>query len=195
VIRPYASVRESIVDGTVLLFRKSGRVAGLIRWATRSTYSHAALAIWIRGRLMVAESRELRGCRLVPLSSVLAGASVARFVPAPHARPDPDALVGAALARLGQPYGWGSILRIALSKLPTSLLRRIPVVGRWIPGGPQWSDDDQSPSGPRMICSQYVAHCYRAAGVDLVPRLSDRDTTPGDLSRSMGLMFAGWVEG
>lgn len=186
----YARARDKLEDADVLLFESKGRVAAVIRWATRSRYSHAALVVRVRGRVMVAESRELRGCRMVPLSSALGAARAVRFVPAPWATLDRAKAVDAALERLGQPYGWGTIVRIGFGKLPTSLLRRIPVIGRWIPGGRQWSEDDQDPNGPRMICSQYVAHCYRAGGVDLVPNLSDQDTTPGDLARSGFLMLA-----
>jgi hypothetical protein len=191
----YADVRGDLADGDVLLFVGRGRVSRLISWATRSQYTHAALVVRLWDRVMVAESRELRGCRLVPLSAALGATHVARFVPAPWATPSGPALVAAALDRLGQPYGWAQILRIGLAKLPTALLRKIPVVGRWIPGGRQWSEDDQDPNGPRMICSQYVAHCYRRGGVDLVHNLADRDTTPGDIARSAGLMFAGFISG
>lgn len=190
---PYDLTRSDFEDGDVLLFRGRGRVARAISWATRSSYSHAGIALWIRGRLMVAESRELRGCRLIPLSSALADAYVSRFIPAPWASIDRERLADAALTRLGQPYGWGSILRIGLNKIPLALLRGIPLVGRVIPTGPQWSEDDETPNGVRMICSQYVAWCYRQAGFDLVPRLADRDTTPGDLARSSALMYAGEI--
>lgn len=190
----YTEARDRIQDGDVLLFEAKGRVSQVISWATRSRYSHAAMAVWIKGRLMVAESREFRGCRLVPLSAALEDAHAAWFTMMPWGTVDRERVADAALARLGQPYGWLHLVRIALSKLPTKLLRLIPYVGKWIPAGRQWSEDDQEPSGPRMICSEYVAHCYRAGGADLVPRLADRDTTPGDLARSALLGWRGRVE-
>jgi hypothetical protein len=190
----YSDARSGIEDADVLLFRGRGRFSRLIQWATRSSYSHAGLAVWFSGRLMVAESRELRGCRIVPLSNAIGSATVCRFVPMPWVQVDRERVVDSALARLGAPYGWAHILRIGLAHLPLWLLRRIPVIGKYVPGGRQWSEDDQAPSGRSLICSEYVAACYRAGGVDLVPRLSDQDTTPGDLARSAALGFAGEVE-
>jgi len=190
----YREARGRVQDGDVLLFRARGPVSRVIGWATRSRYSHVALAVWIRQRLMVAESRELRGCRIIPMSAALQDARVDRYEPPPWATDfDREMVVDAALARLGQPYGYLHLVRIALSKLPTVLLRRLPVVGRWIPAGRQWSEDDREPGGPSMICSEYVSSCYRAGGLDLVPRLADRDTTPGDLARSAALLFAGEI--
>jgi hypothetical protein len=36
--------------------------------------------------------------------------------------------------------------------------------------------------GDRLICSQLVARCYHAAGVDLFPKKSDNFVTPADLA-------------
>lgn len=190
---PYEDLRGNIADGDVLLFRSKGTVASVIRWATRSTYSHAAMAAWYKDRLMVLESRELRGCRAVPLSAALVAGEILVLRTRGGFTMNRTLAIDEAVARLGGPYGWASILRIALSKLPLALLRRIPVLGRVIPRGPTWSEDDETPSGPRMICSEYVARCYRAGGVDLVPNLADRDTTPGDIARSAALAPVGRI--
>lgn len=195
----YASARGTIQSGDVLLFESHGWISATIRWATRSRYSHAALALWLEEppveRLLVAESRELRGCRLVPLSSAVAGArvTVMRCV-----RPLSDVqvavLTGTALDRLGQPYGWRHIALDAIGRLPLmalagtlGLFRRLPVVGRLLerlPFGKAYSENDLEDPGTRVKCSTYVALCYRAAGIDLVPNLADRSTDPGDLARS-----------
>lgn len=185
---PYAQARGGIRDGDVLLFRARGPVAAVIRWATRSEFSHAALAVWVRpdptdptrDRLMLVESREGSGCRMIPLSDAVAGgaARISLFVPRVDAyRP---AVVGAALDRLGQPYGWRSILRDAFGRLPLlSLVWRRR----------QYSTDDLEDAGVRVKCSTLVALAWRAGGLDLVPNLADRSTDPGDLARS------GWLEG
>ncbi len=125
----YSEARGSVEDGDVLHFESRGLVAHVIRWATRSRFSHVGLAVWIHGRLMVAESRELRGCRLIPLSSALVASRAHLLTPALWANLDRGTVVDAALQRLGQPYGYLRLVRIALSKLPTSLLRKLPVVG------------------------------------------------------------------
>lgn len=192
----YEAARPLIKDGDVLLFESKGWVAATIRWATRSTYSHAALAVWWGDRLMVVESREGSGCRAVPLSSVIRSSRVSVFratevpdeVPLtdrstalglPVYRRVREAVAGYAIERLGQPYGWWSILRDALSRLPVLALfwrRR------------HYSIDDLEDPGVRVKCSTLVALAWRqGAGLDLVPNLADRSTDPGDLARSAAL--------
>lgn len=195
----YSAARSLIKNGDVLLFEARGWVAATIRWATRSTFSHAALAVWWGGRLMCVESREGSGCRAVPLSSVLRSAAVSVFrpqVPIPAGvqgfaadldRIELDGTIEArrgdvadvAIARLGQPYGWWSIVRDALSRLPVLALfwrRR------------HYSIDDLEDPGVRVKCSTLVALAWRqGAGLDLVPNLADRSTDPGDLARSAAL--------
>lgn len=180
----YEAVRDGLLDGDVLLFQARGPIAAVIRWAGRSSYSHAGLVARIRGRVFCAESRERKGCRLVPLSSVL---SCSRRVDLfrPNGQADDEqrsAVVVEALEHLGQPYGWWQILRAALSHLP--------LVSLFVPGA-SYSEDDRRPTGSRLTCSAFVARCWRLAGLDLVPRLADGSTEPGDLARSSSLEYAG----
>lgn len=178
--RVYDAVREKLHDGDLLLFQARGIVASVIRWATRSKYSHAGLAVWFDDRLLVLESRELRGCRLIALSDALRAAR-SITVYRPH---DAGPFVGfqavrAGMERLGQPYGWKQILRDALGRLPllALLLRR-----------KQYSEDDAEEPERGMKCSTFVAWAWRRAGYDLVPNLADASTDPGDLARSAALM-------
>lgn len=193
---PYEQARPAVQDGDVLLFQAKGAVAAAIRWAGRSRYSHVGVAVWIRGRLMVAESRELRGCRVVPLSNAV-GSNVVDLYQVPGATRDQrEAVVQTALERLGHPYGWATIVRMAWTHLPLSLgivarwLRRFPLL-RWLPEGRTYSEDDKLPVGTHLVCSAYVATCWRAAGLDLVPNLADSSTEPGDLARSAHLLNVG----
>lgn len=176
---PYGEARALIQSGDLLLFRSRGWIASLIRWATRSRYSHVGLAVWTFGRLMVAESRELRGCRLVPLSAAIGAAHVDLYQVGDATADARSKVVGAALERLGQAYGWGSIVRMALGRLILLRWRR------------RYSEDDQLPPGTHLVCSAYVAACWRLAGVDLVPNLADSSTEPGDLARSSRLVMIG----
>lgn len=190
---PYAEARELIRDGDVLLFKARGPVAAVIRWGTRSEFSHAALAVWMRlggtgerDRLMLVESRERRGCRMIPLSSaVKSGARISWFAPREgDGRIDRRPIVAAAIDRLGAPYGWWSIVRDAFGRLPLlSLVWRRR----------QYSTDDLEDPGVRVKCSTLVALAWRAAGVDLVPNLADRSTDPGDLARSAELVGLGEI--
>jgi len=63
----YDDNRGEIKNGDVLLYRGRSLESRLIRWATRSRYSHAGLAVWWNGRLMVMEAVG-RGVVVTPLS-------------------------------------------------------------------------------------------------------------------------------
>lgn len=52
----YRDVRSAINDGDVLMYLGRNLPSRLIQWATRSRYSHAGLAAWWNGRLMVLET-------------------------------------------------------------------------------------------------------------------------------------------
>lgn len=172
----YSDARQVIEDGDVLLFESAGRVAATIRWATRSRYSHAALAVWWGSRVMVVESREGSGCRAIPLSDAVRTSRIVLYKPTwGPTTLERAAAVDAALRRLGQPYGWWAILKDALSRLPllAVLWRR-----------KHYSLDDEEDPGQRVKCSTLVALAWRAGGKDLVPELADRSTDPGDLARS-----------
>lgn len=67
----YSAARRKIRHGDLLLFPHRGLPGRLIAAAGRSPYSHAALAAWWQGRLMVLEVRQFRGGRAVLLSNVL----------------------------------------------------------------------------------------------------------------------------
>jgi len=201
----YLDARKSIQNGDVLLFESRGWVAATIRWATRSRFSHAALAAWWGERLMLIESREGSGCRALPLSEAVKTGRIVLFKPVGVPDTEPaspqdrdsdryarlgvalgvpvwvcprDRVVEAAKARIGQPYGWWAIVRDALGRLPLLALlwrRR------------HYSLDDLEDPGTRVKCSTLVALAWRAAGRDLVPNLADRSTDPGDLARSAAL--------
>ena len=181
---PYAAVREGIQSADVLLWRGRALWSWVIRWWTRSEYSHAGIAVWVHGRPMAAESRECKGCRLLPLSAAIKGADVDLFQVRPEVstRLKRGPAVQEAISHLGEAYGWRSILRIVLTRLPFGALKWVPVLRHFVPHR-FWSPDDYRETGGRMICSEYVARCYRLGGLDLVPNLRDPDTTPGDIAR------------
>ena len=180
----YSDCRVELRTGDVLLWRGRRLFSWAIRWMGRSVYSHAAIVVRIhlRGgadRVMIAESVEGKGCRLVPLSSALeAGGWIDWYrVDDTFAWPNADAVTDAALSNLGQRYGWGSIWRIFGRRL--------------LPVNQERSMDDAAQSGREMVCSEFVSHVLRRAGVDLVARRSDGTTEPGDLALSPLLELRG----
>lgn len=72
-----------------------------------------------------------------------------------------------ALSLLGTPYGFPDIVWLALYST-------LGLKWRWLERRVMRED--------RMICSQLVATCYAAAGIDVVPGKRAQEVTPGDLA-------------
>jgi hypothetical protein len=164
--RPYAEVRREVRDGDILLCSANDSFSRLIRWSTRSPWSHVALAFQMQevGRVIVLECVEKLGVRAVPLSSFVARTSngtepyPGRILLARHAgmaaksRAKPlKKMAEFAFGRLGDRFSHAEVLKIAL---------RI-VLSRF--------DVRLHPSlGPRdeFICSEYVARCLATVGLE-----------------------------
>ena len=171
--RRYDEVRPCIGNADLLLFRRAGLTGVIIGAASRSIYSHAAMAAWWDDTLFCLEMREWIGGRGVRLSKLVdqypGRIDVYR---ADLGLDERKAAVDAMRQATGVPYGWLTILWHAW--------RTLPVV-RWFVSPPV---DDRANGSP-VVCSSLLARVYReAAGHDPVPNLSDRGTTPGDLARS-----------
>jgi len=179
-----------IGDAWLAQYRGAGFVSSLIKRATGGPHSHSAmLRRNLAGGVDVLELREFCGGRVRPLDQHVAQYPGRIDCFAPNAgnrwswpdKPDcePFSARGAVaymelLTRLD--YGYRSVLRIALRKLP--LAWRFYAL----------TTDDVLNSGRnvRPFCSHAVALAYRKGGfVDCVPRQPDYLTTPADLTRSM----------
>ena len=53
----YEEIRDQIKNGDVLMYKGRGLISSIIRWATRSPYSHAGIAARWNERLMVLEAK------------------------------------------------------------------------------------------------------------------------------------------
>lgn len=186
----YDEARPLIRSGDTLLFCSRGVRGQALQVAGRGQYTHAAKAIWWGrpfepsdrddyGVLLVCETVEGAGGRLVPLSRYVAEypGVIEVFAVNWQSYPQYDRW-GACEWMLrnipGVKYGWGTILRIALSHLP---------VLRWF-----WrpSADDLLQPRRRPVCSTAVARADRlGGGVDPVPGLADEWVEPSDLAKSM----------
>jgi len=169
-----ADVLANISSADLLLFR---RRRGLIAIAGRGIHSHAGMAAWWNGCLMLIESTWPRA-RAITLEN-----AVARYpgrIDVYRANPggrwkqfDREATVAAMRSLCGRRYPLLSLLRVALYHLPFArfLFR---------PGTDDAREDDW-----RKICSQSQAWATRTGGgVDPVENLEDRSTEPADLARS-----------
>ena len=165
--QPYAMIRDQIRDGDMLLCSANDLGSRLIRWATRSQWSHCAIAFRIReiDRVMVLECVQRMGVRAVPMSDFIARTSSGvrpypgRIVLARHqdfqAGSDQAGMakmVTFAFTRLGAKFSkWETVkigLRIALGRLNATMPALIV------------ADDE-------YICSEYVAKCYESVGLPI----------------------------
>ncbi len=167
-LRPqtYAKVRDEVRDGDILLCSAHDPFSKLIRWATHSQWSHVAIAFRMDkiDRVMVLEAVEKYGVRTVPLSTFIARTSsgvtpypghilLARHesFTARTTRSRMQRMAGFAFDRLGDRFAQGEVIKIVLRIL----------LGRFsVPLPKSLGPDDE------FICSEYVARCLHAAGVE-----------------------------
>jgi hypothetical protein len=165
--QPYAEIRGQVRDGDILLCSATDAFSRLIRWATRSPWSHVAVAYRLEeiDRVIVLECVEKIGVRAVPLSSFISRTSngkhpypgkilLARHrAMAAKSRHKPWRKIATfAFNRLGDKFSPGEIARIGLRIAISRFHRRL------------------HPSlGPKneFICSEYVARCFKTVGVEI----------------------------
>ncbi len=177
VAKQYDDVRNQIKNGDVLMYRGRSLVSKLIRWFTKSRYSHAGLAVWWNDRLMVMEAVG-KGVIVNPLSVNVAHydgrvewfASVAEI-----SENERIELVRFAQQELGKEYATWKIIAIGLAIL----------------FGKSAETTDKLRRERRLFCSYYVAQAYNAIGRDLKKNVSDRFMTPDDIASSPELKRRG----
>lgn len=163
----YAVVRDSVRDGDVLLCSATDAGSRLIRWATRSPWSHVAIAFRMTeiDRVLVLECVQRIGVRAVPLSDFISRTSSGehpypgRILLARHLDMPADALAPTmrrmsefAFDRLGDKFSTMEVvkigLRLAFGRLDLVLPTRL-------------RPDDE------YICSEYVAGCFEHVGLPI----------------------------
>jgi hypothetical protein len=162
---PYKTIRDEVRDGDILLCSANDVFSRLIRWATKSPWSHCAIAFRMEeiDRVLVLEAVEKLGVRCVPLSDFLRRTSggiepypgdivLARHTGmAAKSRAKPMKRMAAfAFDRLGDKFSQGEMYKIAA---------RI-IVGRFNRHMPKSLGPDDE-----FICSEYVARCYETIGI------------------------------
>ena len=70
----YRSDRGQIKSGDIILWSGTGIAARIVRWFTKSKWSHVGIAVWWGPRLMVLDSFPFKGTRARPLSHDLKNA-------------------------------------------------------------------------------------------------------------------------
>ena len=165
--QPLEAIVGRVRDGDILLCSGTDPFSRLISWATKSPWTHVAIAYrWpTAGRVMVFESVEKIGVRTVPLKSFISRNSEGqepypgKIILARHSGMA-ERLGGAAshrmadfaVDRFGYPFAAREIVRIGLRILLGGLNRRMP-----------------KSLGPRdeFICSEYVGRCLEEVGIEI----------------------------
>lgn len=162
----YDQARDLIRNGDIALFAGGEGMSLAIEHFTQSPFSHVGF-IWRMDnidRVMLLESIEVAGVRLVPLSTKINGGSagkpypgkmvVARHAGFPAPGPDFDRLFGEmtrfAVDRLGCPYGADDMARIVF-KIAAGMAH-VNLPGHLKPDN-------------AYICSEYADICYRSIGI------------------------------
>jgi hypothetical protein len=150
--------------GKVLLYRGTGLLDRLIRWQTRSCYSHAAILVplppWMVRPPSVIEAAPWAGVRerlLTPEDLRTADC----FDVIGMDEEQWQYAIESARAEIGCRYDWRSVLRF--------LTRR------------------KAGSANRWFCSELVFQKIREAGVTLLERIKDWEVSPGQLRLSLAL--------
>ncbi len=179
----YAAAREKIQNGDIAIFSGREPMSQLIEQATKSAFCHVGF-IWRMDdidRIMLLESIENVGVRMVPLSAKVNGGVSGKpyngqLVIARHADfPEPGPALTAsfrtmtefAVDRLGCPYNAEEIAMIG-AKIAAS------AVGMKLP-------DFLQPANA-YICSEYADICYQKIGIT-VSRADPDLVVPADFAR------------
>ncbi len=162
---PYDQVRPMVQDGDLFLCSAHDPMSRLIRWATKSPWSHIGIAMRMHhiDRVLVLECVARLGTRAVPLSEFISRTSggthpyPGKILLARHDAIAAQAGTGIinrlseyALDRLGTPYSNLETAKVGLRVAAGRLNVKLP--GRLMPDR-------------EFICSEYVARCFAHVGV------------------------------
>jgi len=178
----YADERPTIKDADVVLFRGRDPLSRIIRWVTKSHYSHAGIvAWWDRGEYLMVMEAKGAGVVASRLSRIVDKyhGQVELFTAKKEVEPglNRDKAVHEAKKELGTEYAKMKLFRI---------WRRLIVQ----------MTDVEAPRRPpeKFICSEYVSRSWRKGGVPLADVAGDL-LTPKEISESphlerVGLLMA-----
>jgi len=178
----YSVYRSQFKDGDILMFKGRGLVSSIIKWKTKSAYSHAGIVAWWNERLMVLEAVG-KGVEARPISYVLEHyhGSFDYYRPIKNSgitAVERKKMILFAQEQLGKEYDTIHIIKFFLRML----------------FGLNMTRKDQAEPPGKFFCSQYVSAVYNAAGYDLEIQFSDKFTTPSQISESELLEYVGTIK-
>lgn len=170
----YASIRAQMQDGDILLFGGSSAFSRLIRWASKSDYSHAGIVAWWGERLMVLEAKG-PGVVASPISDNLCHypGNIDYFRLKPEHTLDLPArkkMLDFALLQLGKKYNFWQLVPFFFKLVFKKLHKHRG-----------WEDHDIASA---YFCSEYVSAIYTKAGRDLDILYPNHFTSPQAIGQS-----------
>lgn len=171
----YQQHRHDMQDGDVLIFKGQSWLSKIIKWRTRSDYSHAGVVVWWNDRLMVLEAIG-QGVLARPISYNLDHyrGDIEYFRPSQEiATETRTRMAQFAQAQLGKKYASRRLLSFFFK-----LLLNRPLLSQ-----------DKAAAPCRYFCSEYVADIYAKNGLDLDIERSSGYTSPDRLACAPGLTF------
>ncbi len=167
---PLEAIARRVRDGDILLCSGRDPFSRLIGWATKSPWTHVALAYrWpALGRIMVFESVQQLGVRTVPLAKFISQSSTGQ-------RPYPGQIILARhedYADKGGKYGSAAMKRLAdfaVDRLgqPFSGAEILKIAARICFGAGRGKTPKALVPKDEYICSEYAAQCFKAVGIDI----------------------------
>lgn len=182
-IAAYAEVRPNLRNGDILICSGSGIFSAMIQQATGSVWSHVGFILRLDNidRVMLLESVEPIGVRTVRLSKYLEDYEDGKPYPGGLAilrhrrfgtcvgKPELVQLAQYAVDQFGYPYDKDEIAKIAARIMAS----RVPFTHAQM---------KRIKPDKEFICSEYVARCYGAVGLDI--RWDERGfIAPSDFAR------------
>lgn len=155
--------------GDFVLFDTGGFLGALIRLGTRSSFNHGAI-VWTSEGDLILEAAPRAGIRVNSIRSYGRDNRVFSTDHIPLMPYERSAILAKADSLRGVGYGYLDIVALALYSV-TGLR------WKWLTRRVMRED--------RLICSQYIAVCYAAAGITLVPGKTPQEVTPGDLALAL----------
>lgn len=164
-------VRHELRTGDVLLFRGDRSLSRLIEAVEGGTYSHAAFVIRWKHRVMVAQAEWPR-LEAIPASRAITEykgqVDWYRIRKERREQLDRERLIDVAMDLLGTTFALTDLIKVGFYNC----------LGQPVPIEPEEEKTKD------FFCSEYVAHCFRQAGLPLVHHDNHIAVSPDDVARS-----------
>lgn len=156
-MKKYTELRPGMLSGDVLMVEGQGFISKAIRALTGQQISHVAMLVWIEGGLWVAEMKEFKGFRLLPLNAWMSdnASNVVYYGVAPPSVRNKREIIESALMYRNTDYGYFSLFKVWWAQIKH---KHIKV--------------------KLLVCSTYIQRCWSSAGYTF-----NQTADPGDYMR------------